>query len=403
MVTLIHTSDWQLGKPFGQMEDGAKRAVLQGARLEALSAVGAVARDAEADGVVVCGDLFDSPLATRAVVCAALERIGAMGCPVYAIPGNHDHAGPGTVWSAKYFEEERQALAPNLMVLLEEKPVEVERMVLLPCPLRRRQMTSNPLDWLAAPEVWAGLSTEKPRVVLAHGSTQSFESDGEERARANFLDLSWLPEGEVDYVALGDWHGVKEVTPRAWYSGSPEPDRFPKGEDYKSGVVLRVRLAERGRLPEVEVVETGRVVWARLRRRLDVQVGLDVLERELETLFGREVRRHVVELELEGSLGLEAMERLRELLERFEARALDLRVANRVAVAPRAADLAALALRPSDPMIAQVAGRLKAMLESTGEGQDQAGSKVEAVDLSESEVKGALLALYERVRKEGGV
>ena len=34
----------------------------------------------------------------------------------------------------------------------------------------------------------------------------------------------------LDYLALGDWHGTLEVAPRTWYAGAPEPDRFRANE-----------------------------------------------------------------------------------------------------------------------------------------------------------------------------
>jgi DNA repair exonuclease SbcCD nuclease subunit len=89
---------------------------------------------AHAAGVVVAGDLFDSPNATKATVSAACSAVGAMGVPVLAIPGNHDHGGQGSLWKQEYFLRERDALAPNFRVLLEPQPLELENAMVLPCP-----------------------------------------------------------------------------------------------------------------------------------------------------------------------------------------------------------------------------------------------------------------------------
>ena len=72
MATIfLHTADWQLGKPFAGAEDGAKRVLLQQERLNALGRIKAAAHANHAEFIVVAGDLFDSPSATKSLVSAA--------------------------------------------------------------------------------------------------------------------------------------------------------------------------------------------------------------------------------------------------------------------------------------------------------------------------------------------
>ncbi len=384
MTTILHTADWHLGKPFGQFSDPAKVAALQQARLDAVEALGQVADREKVDAVVVCGDLFDSPMATRAVVCQALHRIAKIPCPVYVIPGNHDHAGPGTLWHLPFFEAERASLAPNLTVLLERKPVELEGIVLLPCPLMQRHTSMDSLGWLTGPAVWAEVAPGKPRMVLAHGTVEAFGSDPDTTGMANYLDPGRLPPGEVDYVALGDWHGIRQVGPAAWYSGTPEPDRFPRGADYRAGCALLVKIAGRRAAPVVEPVETGRLTWVRLAVELDPGMEQDRLLCALEEVVGNRVGGHVVDMKLSGTLGLSALTALEDQVVRYRARVVELMVENRVLIAPNAEDLAALASRPQDPVIAKVAERLKKELESQNRELDRA----------------ALLALHRLVREK---
>ena len=265
-ITFLHTADWQLGKPFAGVDDPDKRVLLQHERLEAVRRIGSLARERKARFVIVSGDLFDSPRPTQAIVASACSAIGEIGVPVIAIPGNHDHAGPGSLWTEGFFLRESARLSPNLKVLLEEKPVLLEGAVLLPCPLVRRQSTGDPTAWLRAPEGFVELSPESPRIVMAHGSIQDFGSaamDEEElpgSSQPNFIDLGALPSGPIDYVALGDWHGTKQVGPAAWYPGTPELDRFIKGGDHDPGNVLLVTAA-RGIPAEVEVVRVSGIGW----------------------------------------------------------------------------------------------------------------------------------------------
>ena len=360
-MIFIHTADWQIGKSFAGIGDAHKRSLVQQERIEAIKRIGGVAQEHDAAFVLVAGDLFDSPSADKATVSAACSAIGQIGVPVLAIPGNHDHAGPGSVWEQAFFQRERDALAPNLRVLLEAAPVELDAAVILPCPLLRRAVMADPTDWLRTPEAFAGLSPDKPRIVLAHGSTQTFSgqwSDDEEGASAsNLLDLSRLPATEIDYIALGDWHGSKQIDAKAWYAGTPELDRFPKGGEHDPGNVLVVE-ARRGAAPLVARVATSRLRWRELTFDFAGDASLNTLQERLFALLESRANEDLLRLSLTGSLGIEAANRLEELLESLGARLLRMKLANGTLIAPTDAELQALTARSGDPLIASVACKL---------------------------------------------
>ena len=85
----------------------------------------------------------------NAVLFVAMS-IGALGLPVYVIPGNHDHGGAGCLWEQPFFLREREKLAPQLHVLRESEPVVRDDAVLLPCPLVRRHVVDDPTAWVRA-------------------------------------------------------------------------------------------------------------------------------------------------------------------------------------------------------------------------------------------------------------
>ena len=361
-MKFIHTADWQIGKPFAGIADAHKRALVHQARIDAIKRIGSVAQESGAEFVLVSGDLFDSPSADRGTVSAACSAIGQIGVPVIAIPGNHDHGGPGSVWEQAFFQRERDALAPNLRVLLEVAPVELDSAVILPCPLLRRSVMADPTDWLRTPEAFAGLSSDKPRIVLAHGSTQTFSgqwTDDEEGggAAANLLDLSRLPVAEIDYIALGDWHGTKQIDAKAWYAGTPELDRFPKGGEHDPGNVLIVE-ARRGGMPQVTRVVTAHLKWNDMAFDFADDAALDTLEERLTVLVGSRANEDLLRLTLTGSVGIEAANRLEQIIESQEARLLRLKLANRTLIAPTEAEIQALTARSGDPLIASVARKL---------------------------------------------
>jgi len=357
----LHSADWQLGKPFATVGDEVKRHRLQVERVQVIRRMAALVAERALDFVVVAGDLFDSPHVTKATVSAACEAMGLMRVPVLVIPGNHDHGGPGSIWEQAFFRREREQLAPNLRVLLKGEPVVLEKAVVFPAPLLRRHEAGNPVAWVREGLDDAGVPGELPRIVVAHGTVQGFggvEDDEEGGAGvANWIDLASLPEGAVDYVALGDWHGTKQVGPVAWYSGTPEIDRFPKGESNDPGNVLVVE-AGRGRVPVVEKVATGRFVWKREAFRFSDDASVELFGARLDEWIGERRDEHLLRLVLEGSLGIDAAGRLGKMLESWEARLARLKLEDRVMIAPSAEEIAQLTQRVEDPLIAAVASAL---------------------------------------------
>ena len=365
MITLIHTADWQLGKPFAGIQDQQKRARVQQERVDAVRRIGEVVRQRNAHFVVVAGDLFDSPTPTRPTVSAACEAIGSLGVPVYAIPGNHDHGGHDSFWEQEYFLRERAQLAPNFHMLLAREPVEIDEAVLLPCPLLRRHEADDSTAWLRSYDFSS--DSTKPRIVIAHGSTQHFsgEADEEDQGQPNFIDLCRLPMDEIDYVALGDWHGFVDVGQKAWFSGSHEIDRFPKSNQLPGHVVCA--MVGRGQPPRVEPVPTGQLQWLTHDITLDENGPSRLNEILAQVTHAVGSHRSLIKLGLRGSLSLAARKSLDDFLDSWEARLLRLKVDDGVQLTPSEAEIDALTNRPSDPIISGVARELVSRLGTSGD------------------------------------
>ena len=386
MATFIHTADWQLGKPFSRVADADSRARLKQQRLDSVRRIGEVVRARGAEFVVVAGDLFDSNRPTPATVSAACDAIAAIGVPVYAIPGNHDHGGPECVWDQRHFRDECRERAPNLHVLLDETPVETEGAILLPCPLQRRHTSSDPCRWIG--DLDFATLDDRPRIVVAHGSTVDFtgESDDEDlTGQPNFIDLARLPAIDVDYVALGDWHGFVHAGGKAWYAGSHETDRFPRPGQLTGRVACVT--ATRGGTPLVEALPHGRTLWLSHTQTFSDDDGPQLLDQTLSSLTASHgPQQSLLDISLGGSLGLAARARLDRVLETWGARLLDLRLVREVTLAPRGEEIEALRRR-GDPLIAHVADELVARLGAGGE---------------EAAIAGTALAVLHGLVSEGG-
>ena len=379
MTSFLHSADWQLGKPFARIADEEQRGRVQRERLEAVRRIGDIARERKASFVVVAGDLFDSATPKDATISHALAAIGSIGVPVYAIPGNHDHGGPDSLWERPFFRRQREAVAPNFHILLERQPVERDDAVLLPCPLLRRHEPDDPTTWLRRWEPAEG--DQRPRIVIAHGSTRAFGGaalgnsvDGEEAGQANAIDLGRLPLDKLDYIALGDWHGFLKVGEKAWYSGAHEIDRFPKA-DQRPGHVAAVTVS-RGGLSVVEALPTGKLRWL----RHEVALGDDgpgVLNRILRAATGSRYDDCLVELVLTGAVSLADRSRLDTLLDDWRAGLVRLDLDDQVRLLPSDEEMRSLTER-SDPIISRVAAELFARKDAGG---DEAAVALTAIRL----------------------
>lgn len=368
MLSILHSADWQIGKPFARVQDPDKRAKLRQTRIDCIERIGARGQEQAASLLLVAGDLFDSPTPSSSDVSAVCQAIGRLQIPVLVIPGNHDHGAPGSVWHQAFFQAEQQRRAPNLQVLLERRPVVLDEAIVLPCPLLRRHESDDPTAWIRDLD-WSLLPGDRPRILLAHGSVQGFgadDLDADEENPASDRNRLRLDPGlvdVVDYVALGDWHGMKQVNSKSWYSGTPEPDRFPRNADYRGAQVLAVRVS-RGGLPAVSPVDTGSLHWIQQRVEFREDEDLQRLERNLKEQLGDEPGQHLLLLEESGSLSFEAHRRYEALIERLEAQLLRLKRRGRCGLTPDAAELDQLTGRADDPLITSVARRLQVDLES---------------------------------------
>lgn len=285
-LKIIHTADWQLGKPFGRFPQEVS-AALSEARLDAIDRIGAIAKLKGACHVVVAGDVFDNVDPGDRVVLQALSRMERARATWWLMPGNHDHARPGGLWSRV------RRLAPGSVRIVDTpEAIEMEEGAwLLPAPLEHRKTAADPtasmMDMATPPGAL--------RIGLAHGSITEFGASGES---ANLIPPDRATSAGLDYLALGDWHGYLPVGDRTAYSGTPEIDRFGRDEP---GACIAVE-ARQGDTPIAERVETGRYRW--LSRRWEVASAED-LRRELDALRGEcRFADVLLELKLTGAASL---------------------------------------------------------------------------------------------------
>ena len=367
MAKFIHTADWQIGKPFIYISEEQKRFYLRQERLNVINRIKDKVEDKKAEFLLVAGDLFDCTTPTISTVIEVLELIGKMNIPVLAIPGNHDHGALGTIWHSDEFKRYQSRLAPNFSLLIKEKPIEIDTATILPCPLLRNKTISDPTLWLKNID-WKDVSPTKPRIVIAHGGIQGFSgrdyllNSSTDSMVANYINLKEMPLEEIDYIALGDWHNLKQVNSKTWYCGTPEPDRFDQGKNNQRGQILEVDIS-RGQTPLINIIQTGRLQWHNLKFRFNNDSDIDRFVDEIEKITNGRISKDLIRVEVSGEFSLSGYSKYELIRTELENKLLALRVKGHCHKAPKEEELEKLTKSTEDPLIAEVAVQLKEKME----------------------------------------
>lgn len=304
----IHTADWQIGRAFGSF-GGDAAVVLKRQRIQTVRKIAQLAEEHSVDAVLVAGDAFDSNLVGDETLHGVLRAMEVFSGQWIFIPGNHDPFLADSVWQR--FEK----ISPNNVKLaLDGAPIEIaeSNAFVLTSSLRRKEEAQD------LTEGWNHVSTPPGviRVGLAHGSVEGRLPAVTDATNpiAEDRDL----QARLDYVALGDWHGTYEISPRTFYSGTPEPDRFKQND---SGNVLLVEINESGSTPDVRSIHVAECRWSTLDILINQIIDLEAIEAMFKEL-GEPFERQVVSATVQGTVDLTAREALERLLTKWRARFL---------------------------------------------------------------------------------
>lgn len=349
-MRFLHTADWQIGRQYGRLPPD-RAVLLAEARFSAVERLARLATEHRVEAVLVAGDVFDAQTVSDRTIRRLFNALAGFAGPWILIPGNHDAALPESVWTRA---QRLQAVPPNAHLALTPDILGAPEwgFAILPAPLTQRQSHSDLTAWFDGAETTAG----QVRIGLAHGSVQGLLADSIDSPNPIAPDRA--SRARLDYLALGDWHGCRQIDPRTWYSGTPEPDRFKANG---AGQALLVEVAAPGATPQVTALPTGHYRWQTLRAALHVETDLDGLLDTLGALDGRDV----VELQVEGSLDLAGHDRLHAALGEAEAVVGHLEAdLSRVCLQPTEADIARL---DAQGYLGEVIAELKQEAQAPGE------------------------------------
>ncbi|MFA7532651.1 MAG: DNA repair exonuclease [Castellaniella sp.] len=305
MISILHTADWQIGRVFSQFDSDDAPALFE-ARFAVVEHLAAIAAEHAVDAVLVAGDVFDAQTVSDKTIRRLFNAMEGFNGAWVLIPGNHDAALTESVWSRA---QRLGAIPENVIVCLKPEPVVVaEKFTLLPAPLTQRHTYADLTEWFTTHVP----SDVLPRIGLAHGSVQGILPD--EVDSTNPIAADRAQSAGLAYLALGDWHGTKQIDGRTWYAGTPETDRFKANE---SGQALLVTIEAETSEPVVRTLPTGKFTWRQIEQHMDVDSDVDELVRTLDAVSSNDV----LHVRLSGTCTLGGHRKLQDALDAAHARA----------------------------------------------------------------------------------
>lgn len=222
MLKVLHGADFHLDSPFSGLkpEAAARR---RGEQRELLARLTDLAREREADLVLLSGDLLDGDLVFRETVQALARALGEIPCPVFLAPGNHDWYGPQSPYAALEWPGNVHLFTgPELTAV----PLPELDCTVWGAAFCAPRQSASPLRGFRAP-------AEGVQLAVLHGEVAT-QGDYGPMTEAD------IAASGLDYLALGHVHqcsGLCRAGETFWaYPGCPEGRGFDETGD--KGVYL---------------------------------------------------------------------------------------------------------------------------------------------------------------------
>ena len=241
MLRLLHTSDTHLGhQQYPRVgPDGLNQR--ESDIYAAWDRIIETAITEKPDLFIHAGDLFDGVRPGNRALAHAVggfHRLANAGIPVVVIAGNHehpklretgspfrlfDHLGIHAVYKGQAQTITLDAGGQKVRVHAVPQCADTETLASQVAALpTRRQAGPGALD-----------------ILVVHGAVTGLPAFAHAEFNELQLDPSWF--ANFDYVALGHFHGAKQVAPNAWYCGAPERVSVAEAKEDKG--FLDVRLS----------------------------------------------------------------------------------------------------------------------------------------------------------------
>lgn len=266
MLKLLHISDIHLGANLKVFTEKASKQ--RGNIAVSLKRAVDIAAKHEVAAVIITGDVFDHYYPSQTIISTFVEAIKPLlqkGIYVVVLPGNHDRLEKQSVWQVFPIGAEDYW---NRFKVIGRNNQDVEMLNLPDLGISflgrgtyTQKSKQSPLAGIEA--LLKTTDIQDLKVVLAHGSV-SLAQEAE-----NFpISKEEIAQLGADYLALGDWHGLLDVSQGeqvAFYPGSLE---YLNTDQAQSGQALLVAI-EKNKKTTVTPVKVSELRLERLEINLE--------------------------------------------------------------------------------------------------------------------------------------
>jgi hypothetical protein len=249
-IRLIHVSDTHLGhQQYPRTADNGLNQREQDL-YDAFDAVIQHAIDGKADLVLHAGDLFDGVRPSNRALAQALDgflRLSRAGIPVVLIAGNHEHPKLRETGSPFRLFAHLDGVHPVYQGHRETIELRVAGRT-----VRVHAVPQCPDQASVAAEIAAAPTQDDGGLdlLVVHGAVTTLQDIPQAEFNELSLEPGWF--SPFHYVALGHFHGVKQVADNAWYCGAPE--RVSMAESGQEKGFLQVTFPAGSTIPDVRPV-----------------------------------------------------------------------------------------------------------------------------------------------------
>ncbi len=311
MLKLLHISDIHLEAKFGFLGDKASQA--RGAIVKAFERSIDEAISNNVHFLIISGDLFDTPYPSQTaidIVKKGIKKLEEKGIYTVIIPGNHDYLAAGSVYLSPEFSE-----GLNKLILF-NNPKEIRRDIvdlnlsLYAKPNDTSKSLKSPIVSNDEVEQSKNEFDAQYKICIAHGSYEM--GNGEMNYPIKKEDIA---NSKFDYIALGDWHGTKDVSHqdhKAFYPGSLEPLAI---DQKSSGKALLVTVEK---TTTVEEIQIGKINCEKLE--IDITQAeniISIIEKNLDNLIDHN-KNYMIQVDLIGDRDLQTRFEFEKIIEYFE-------------------------------------------------------------------------------------
>ncbi len=233
-LKIVHCADLHIGASFSSLPSNLAGIRKDELRL-ALTEIISFCKDKEADALIICGDLFDSPTPAKKDSEFVRKTLASLSpTPVYIVCGNHDFMCSDSPFSKEDFFSPNVHIFPTFDFVFE-------------IPEKNAAFYGKSYSGSVVTPSFENISVDenKLNIMCLHG-------DITPNSDYNIISKETLANPNINYAAFGHIHDTYEFSvenTKCAYSGTPEPHRF--NDDSSTGFIYAQITADETKITPV--------------------------------------------------------------------------------------------------------------------------------------------------------